>query len=250
MSFNQRALFSWLVLTTMFLTVSGLHAVALLTEDFNSDGEVSRYTSSSYNNGLGDFFERTDSNPHPDHNAPGFSAITFSAPQDGGFWASEDVDGGSNPLGNHGIVWLNDLLTTGLTNLQVSAFFAQTDDRFDINYRSEVQYAIDGDNGGPNLAPGNYTTIGRFIGDAMDIFGDGDMKQDVNLDGLLADDGGPLTLNQTMTEYVFDVLVNGNSLLVQARIRQNGGTEELGFDHISVNGDPLDNAAVNWAAYP
>ena len=216
-------------------------AADLHTETFDTDGEGARYTSSMFNDTNSDFFERTDSNPHPNHNAPGFGVLTFTAPQSGGYWASEDISGAAgNSLGTHGIVRLNDLNVATQTNLEVSIYLAQTATRFDALDKIEVQYAFDGNSGGTNLGAGTYTTAGRFIGNLVDQFGDANMKLDSNLDGVVFNDpqdAASPELTTTMTEYTFAIPGSGTNLLVRVRIEQNGGTEELAFDHIRIGGD-------------
>ena len=74
-------------------TVGASAQTTFVTEDFDTDGEGSRYTSSSFDDGGSDFFERLTANPDPRHNAPGFTGFTFVAPQGGaGYWGSEDID--------------------------------------------------------------------------------------------------------------------------------------------------------------
>lgn len=224
------------------LLVSAVHGGApmtdLLTEDFETDGEGSRYTSSAFDDGGSDFFERLTTNPDPRH----LAVFTFTAPQGGSFWGSEDVDDGapSNPLGDHGIVRLNNLAVTGFNNLTVSVFLATTETmRFDIEDKIEIQVAVDGDSGGADLTAGTYTTIGRFIGNGPDIFASEEMKLDADLDGVVFNDpsdAGSPTLDSTMREFVFNVPFTGDNLSVQVRIEQNGGSEEIAFDHIRVQG--------------
>lgn len=207
-------------------------AADLVTETFNTNGEGSRYTSSTYVNGS-DAFTRTDLYPYTSHAGP----LTATPPQSAGYWATEDIDSTGNPLGNHGIVRLNSINVTGLNNLQVHVYFAQVADKFDLNDKIEVQAAFDGNRGGATLTSGNFTTIGRFIGDTVDQFGDGPMRQDVNLinlDGQVTDDGGSPVLSDTMTEYTFDIPAQGAWLSVQVRFEQNGGNEHLAFDHLRV----------------
>ena len=119
-----------------------LSGATLLTEDFDTDGEGTRYTSSAFDDGISDFFERQTVNPDPRH-ATG-SGFVFTSPQSGAYWSSEDIDDGapSNPLGDHGIVRLNDLAVSGFTNLEISVFFAQVDDRFDLNDKRICRYIV------------------------------------------------------------------------------------------------------------
>ncbi|MFT5853730.1 MAG: hypothetical protein ACI8XO_000971, partial [Verrucomicrobiales bacterium] len=206
-------------------------------ENLDTDGEGERYTSSRFNGASESHFERTDSNPHPDHNTG--SGLTFVSPQTAGYWSSDDITSVANPLSDHGILRLQNLNSTGLTNLQVHLYLAErAPNNSDLGDKIEIQYAVDGNTGGTDLTSGNYTTIGRFVPDAMGI-GTGPMKLDRDLDGATfgdGDDAPVATLGTTMTRYTFDVPVTGSTLSVQIRIQQDFVDEELAFDHIEVTG--------------
>lgn len=135
---------------------------------------------------------------------------------------------------------LNNLNVSGKNNLKVRIFLAHTDDRFDNTDSIQIQYAFDGNSGGTNLSAGSYSTIGQFVGNGADLFADANLKLDRNLNGVTFNDLGdnpPAELSTTMTEYVFDIPVTGTQLSVQVRINENGGTEEIAFDHIRITGD-------------
>ena len=196
-------------------------------EDFDSDGDGVRYTSNSFTDGAGtpgDYFERTDLNPHPGHQSP----LIFSAPQSGGYFAAEDItaSGTINKLGNMGIVRLPNLDASSLVDLKVSLYLAQSFGVFEAADKIEIQYAFDGDIGGTDLTAGSYTTIGRFVGAG------GSLTADTNLDG----SGDGAALSTAMTEFEFDVPSIGTTLSVQIKVSQNSGNEEFAFDHIQVTG--------------
>ncbi len=202
-------------------------------EDFDSDGDGTRYTSNSFTDGGGtpsDYFERTDTNPHPGHP----SAFTMTAPQGNGFWAAEDLTNAINKLTDQGIVRLPDLQTAGYTDLQVSLYLAQIAATLEASDQIEVQYAFDANRGGTDLNAGTYTTVGRFIGSGTNTA----LRQDSDLDGSSSDaeDAASPTLSSTMTEYTFDLSGTGDWLSVQIKVTQDGGNEEFGFDHIQVTG--------------
>ena len=80
----------------------------------------------------------------------------------------------------------------------------------------EIQYALDAASGGGDLTAGTYTTVGRFVGDTADIFGNGPLTADVDLDGT-ADVGGDV-LTSTMTAFAFPLPDGADILSVQVRV--------------------------------
>lgn len=233
---------------------AGLVASATIPhlEDFDTDGDGVRYTSNSFTNSAvppSDYFERTDDNPHPGHQA----AFTFSAPQGGGYFAAEDVESLSNKLGTVGIVRLPNLDSTDKKDFQVSIYLAELLPLQDLSDKIEIQAAFDGNGGGTDLGAGTYTTVGRFVGFASNM----GLRQDTNLDGSssdVADIASPV-LNSTMTKYTFDIAGLGDALSVQVKVTQNAGNEEFAFDHIEVTGtditppeadlnDPVDTGSI------
>jgi hypothetical protein len=211
-------------------------ALTLNLEDFESNGEGTRYTSNTFNN-IGDFFERRTAPPNP---TTGFNLALLNL-QGSSFWASEDVKGPFGP-GVPGILRLNDLNVSAYTNLQVHLFLAtgRTDPRPENNDYIRIQYALDGNSGGTNLAAGTYTTIGQFVGDNPTNFVAGLMRQDTDLNGDShnAPDGGVSpVLTNTFVEYTFNVGATGSTLSAQIVLDQLGGSEEYAFDSISITGD-------------
>lgn len=218
------------------------------TENFDTDGDGVRYTSNSFNEANADYFERTDSNPHPGHAG---GTYTFTPPQGAGHFAAEDVNAANNPLGvgQPGIVRLADLNSNGLGSLAVEVYLADLDNgtTFDGGEMIEVQVAFDGAAGGTNLSSGSYTTIGRFVADGTM---NAALRLDSNLDGSSTDpaDAASPTLNSTFTPYSFDILGSGTLLSVQVVVTDTSGNEEIAFDHITVSGvvagDPPVLAAI------
>ena len=217
------------------------------TEDFETDGEGVRYLSNTHTDGSGDFFERHDfgtTNPHPGQ------AEAIVGVQGSFAWAGEDVDTSDNPLGSGqpGIVRIQDLDATGLTNLRVTVSLGVSQLAAGTEWETtdfiRVQAAFDGNSGGaaggpnPTLTQGIYTTVGQFVGDG--VTGNGPVA-DVDLDGL-ADVGGT-QLDETMADFTFTISgtnglpSTGSTLSVQIVAIVNGGNEEFVFDDIRVEGD-------------
>lgn len=222
------------------VTVAGVVSPGTIPylEAFGTDGDGDRYTSNSFTDGQvtpQDFFERTDLNPHPGHTLIG--PFIFTAPQSGGYWVAEDIENADNKLGTHGIVRLPNLDATAKKDFQVSLYLAEHSAKLDPGDQIEIQAAFDANGGGTSLTSGNYTTIGRFIASGTDTA----LRQDSDLDGTSSDpeDAASPDLTATMTPYTFDVPGTGSVLSVQIKITQNGGSEEIAFDHIEVTGTPF-----------
>lgn len=205
-------------------------------EDFDTDGDGARYTSNSFTNGGAtpqDYFERTDDHPHPGQALLG--GVSFIPPQGGGYWASEDVESAPNiKLGTHGIVRLAELEASTVKDIEVSLYLAEISAALEPGDKIEVQVAFDGNSGGTDLTAGTYTTIGRFMAHGSGTT----LRQDTDLDGAISDaeDLASPELSATMTKFTFPVSGTGTTLSVQVKVTQDGGSEELAFDHIEVTG--------------
>ncbi|WP_347839978.1 T9SS type A sorting domain-containing protein [uncultured Draconibacterium sp.] len=219
---NIRLLF---MMIGMFALLSSSAQTVLLTEDFETDGEGSRYTSSTFSNCTNnDYFLRTNLNPYVCSTAGFGNALTNV--QGSYFWVSEDIESVDNPNGTFATLTLNPVNVSGYTNISVSAFLAEgraDGMRWETDDKVEIQVSWDG---------GSYQTIGRFVGD--NAFG-GYLREDTNLDGLA--DGGASTVGLAFTNFTYSVLGGGTNLSVRIYLNAHDGTEELAFDQIIVRGD-------------
>ncbi|WP_346861406.1 T9SS type A sorting domain-containing protein [uncultured Draconibacterium sp.] len=216
-----------LVSIFIFFSFSLLAQTTILTEGFETDGEGTRYTSSTFFNCTNnDYFVRTNSNPYICSTA-GFGNALLSV-QGSYFWVSEDIESVDNPNATFSTLTLNSIDISSYSNVTVSLFMAVGQDatilRWEPNDKVEIQASIDGGT--------NYFTIGRFVGD--DTFG-GNLRRDTNLDGT-ADTGEPI-LTTTFTNYTFNAPAGGTSLLVRIYLDGHDGSEEFAFDQIVVQGD-------------
>jgi hypothetical protein len=188
-------------------------------ESFETDGEGTRYNSNTFDdNPECNFFLRT--NTQPSCHADAASGIDGSY-----YWASEDVEGGSNGSVD-GIVELLPLLASGYTGLQISVLLGVSNNAFGNRFETDdaitIQY---------NMDDGGWITVGEFFGDQE--FG-GHMRQDADLNGQ-ADPGGAF-LTSTMQDFAFSIPATGSDLKVRVKLDQKGGTEEIMFDNIRVAG--------------
>ncbi|MGK0388549.1 MAG: hypothetical protein ACI94Y_001279 [Maribacter sp.] len=168
--------------------------INLLTEDFETDGEASRYTSNTFFDSCNDLFARsTNGGVYCMTNEPTNISGTF-------YWAGEDCDVAS---GSTGILTLSPVNVTGF-NLEMKVMLAverPNENRFEANDELLFQYNMDG--GGWN----NFVT---FYG-TNDIGGAGNLVQDAGLNGI-PDAGGLEIVSSDFADLTFAIPVTGNSL--------------------------------------
>lgn len=226
---KQNILVSALLILGVFLHFQVL-AVNLYTESFETDGEGSRYNSTTFIDcaAASDFFIRTNDNAPLNTACTSGTFGSVVGNVDGSFfWASEDIGGGvGNPAGTSGNVTSVNIGITGASGLTVSVYLANVragETRWEFTDFVRIQYAKDG---------GSFVTVGQFVGNAT--FG-GDLQEDTNLDN--APDGA--LLSTTLTQYSYTIPDGGTNLQVRIEIEQDGGTEEFAFDLIEVDAATL-----------
>ena len=206
-----------------------LAQTTLLTEGFETDGEGSRYTSTTFDDCAAvtsDYFLRTSINPYACANGSFGNALTNL--QGSNFWVSEGFDGAIGNSGNSFVtLTLDPLDVTGYSSITVSLFMAtgQTGTQWEWADSVKIQSSWDG---------GSYTTIGQFVGNAE--FG-GLLQQDTDLDGL-ANSGAP-DITSAFTNFTFNVPGTGTNLSVRIRLAGHDGSEEFAFDQIVVQGSSV-----------
>ncbi len=195
----------------------------LLTEDFESDGEGSRYNSSTFSDCVNsDYFLWTNDNG-PFSGCGSFGSV-LSNVQGSWFWVAEDIESTANPNATFSTLTLNPLNVSGYSGITVSLFMAtgRTGSQWEYSDSVKIQAGWDG---------GGYTTIGQFVGDGE--FG-GYLRQDTNLDGLA--DGDAPDITSTFTNFTFNVPGIGTNLTVRVRLAGLDGSEEFAFDKIVIQG--------------
>ena len=196
--------------------------INLLTEDFETDGEGTRYTSNNFDDACNDFFERySNGGGNCLTNEPTNISGTF-------YWAGEDVDAAS---GGTGIVTLNPVTVTSY-NLEMKVFIAvgrPNDFRFETVDELLFQYNMDG---------AGWNTFAAFYGSYEGSgFINGDLTQDADFNGM-GDPGGLEITSSDFVDLIFPIPVTGNSLEVRFIYGQDGGTEEIMVDNIRINSTP------------
>ncbi len=213
---------SFLLSIAMILVIQLVYTQTnLLTEDFETDGEGSRYTSNNFDVGCNDFFERyTNGGGNCLSNEPTNVSGTY-------YWAGEDVDQAS---GGTGIVTINALNVTGYT-LEMDVMLACgrcNDGRFEPDDELLFQYNIDG---------GGWVTFAAFYGN-NDVSLNGNLTEDADLDGS-HDVGGAEISSSDFTDWNFSIPATGNSLEIRFIMGQSTGTEEVMLDNIRINSTML-----------
>jgi len=207
----------------------------LLQESFETDGEVSRYTSNSGNTGGqmpagNDIWDRTSLNPAPFH----ANAITAGTRDGSWYWAGEAVSDAALNGGADGFLTLNPINVSGFSSLDMQialgmSRFGQA--RWERNDVLRMEYNMDG---------AGWVIFGLLGGNnAIDDFSGGELAVNTsNNEGIYGPYG--TVINETFQDLTFSIPTTGTSL--QIRIRGTFlGTEELAFDNIRVRGVPSAN---------
>ncbi|MEM7036719.1 MAG: hypothetical protein AAF570_07050, partial [Bacteroidota bacterium] len=209
---------------TLTVNSAGGGCNSVFFEDFETDGEGSRYTSNSYSSGS-DYWTRNCNNPHPN------AGNAYDNFQGSCAWHFEDVIGANLPAPTtHGQIVFGPYNVAGQTGLEASmmmavgrhggVFFGQ---RWELTDSINVQYSFDGGT--------TYKTVGRFIGELA--FG-GHLLHDVNLSG--APDGGDTEVDTIFSNYTFPIPETGTNIQIRIQAFQNGGSEEEAFENVSLCG--------------
>jgi hypothetical protein len=208
------------LLVAFFMAFLGAtNAADLWSEDFETDGQGSRYTASViFTDGATDYFTRTDGS-----NISG--TVELTGPNNSFFWAGQDLNGEGDS--DTQTITFNAIDIFGHIALQFKGLFAEDDDgsnqdwdRPDIAY---VEYQIDG---------GDWTKILQFAAEGSGPY-NGEPRQDTNFDG--SGDGAALT--DTFTEYTANISDTGSSLVIKITVKLNSGDEDIAFDYFRVAGD-------------
>jgi hypothetical protein len=212
--------------------------ITLYSENFETDGEGTRYISNHYNDGLCNFFERSSASPI---NTCFSVTGTFTNFQGSFFWGSEDVtNNNTNPAGSLTTQSIN---VANYNTLNVSLFFATTVPgsflRWEDSDSINIKASFDGG--------ATYTVVGRFLGNDPSA---GNLVMDVNLNGV-ADVGETTVVSiSAFTKYTFSIPGTGSNLKIWIDYDQSGGTEEIGLDLIEVTGIALPCTAPTVATSP
>lgn len=215
--------FSLLPFTLPLVLLGGpsLEAVIILNEDFESDGEGGRYTTTgSFSDGAGDYFIRTDGLSGPS-GVPAFSGFGGAY-----FWAAEDVDAPENPDGL-ALIDFSGIALDGFSAIDISLDIgAGSSSAFDsLDDFVLVQFRVDA---------GSWESALAFQNDGTRF--NSALLQDTDFDGI--GDGSLLGL-ELQTFSSGDLPVSGTFLDLRIDTLVNAGGEAVAFDNVQITGVPL-----------
>ncbi len=221
-----------LLFTTLTLSLAFAQTVTTIhQEDFETDGEGSRYTASPYSIDNDDFYNRfEDGDSELDNDMSGESGNWY--------WVTGKVDIGSNPNDPLGIMLLDPIDITGYTTIDVRLLLGTCADNNEYEGAGDylrVEAQIDG---------GGFVIVGAFYGDGNNL------RQDTNLNG--SSNGGAPTLDNTFQEFTFAISgvgslpATGSTLNLRVTTTNNSGSgdEETSFDNIRVRGVDIPNVTA------
>ena len=220
-------------------SLSTAHAVDIMTESFETDGNGSRYTSSpefdqNTTPGTGtatanDHWGRSDGSE--------ISNVTGAYTNVDGsfFWGAEDVndDGGNGQAPQ--TLEFTDIDITGFTNLAFNGLFAAGNENLPggSNYDAadfvRVEYRIDGSGADPYTAGVcfGYENGGDDFNEPFGL--------DADCDG--ESDGMAGRLGVALTQYGFNIAGTGSTIDILISVSVDSGSEEFAFDNLVLSGD-------------
>ncbi len=197
----------------------------VFSESFETDGEVSRYNSNRGGT-CNDFFDRVSS-------TPSCFANSITGVDGTWFFAGEDVDNGTNGGGPGSVTFVNHSIS-GLSNLQLSFKFGTPRDGYEIDDVILVQYSIDG---------GSFTNAIVLQGNPINGTNSGPLKVDTDRNPTAAPPtGADVPSSGVMSLYSYSIPGTGSNIVVKVIVDVDGGTEEIAFDLVKLEG----TLAVNF----
>lgn len=216
-----------LLLIACCSATSGLAQITLWTEDFESDGNGSRYTSSNeFYDGTSDHFQRTNGSNINNISGP------YSNFHGSFFFAGEDLDDNGGDGNPQKTIDFDPINISGYTNLRFSGLFGAgsaggctSSDYDNIDYII-VRYGIDAPAGTKGLEF-------RWDNCAGDVFNE-PLRLDTDFNGV----GDATQLVTALQEFTFSIAGTGSMLNISIDVYMNSGDEEIAFDFFRVEGDP------------
>ena len=223
----------------LFYCAAPASAVVVYTEDFETDGNGSRYTTSfaEFNNGTSDHFGRTqNASIHVDDEVNG----EYEGINNSWFYALEDADQNGGTLPG---TWetTNAINITGFTEVSFSMLFAAgSSGSATPNYENDdfVSVFIDFDGAG--------TFATQLLGFATPLLAPSNqhIHQDITgpFDGL----GEGVQVTDTLTTFTSASVSTGGATTAKIRITFDGGatSEEFAWDNLMLDAVPEPSSAV------
>jgi predicted extracellular nuclease len=228
---SYRPAFFRLLTALLFLPLIA-QAVNLHTEDFETDGNGTRYTVSvefgpgDPNASSNDYFERTDGS---DINA--FPA--YSGPNNSWFWAAEDTDDNGGNGNKEQWLMISGINIAGYSNLQFQGLFAAPrTNKYDRPDHMQVEARIDG---------GTWTKILCFS--YFNNNGD-NFNEPLGFDADCNDEADGTQLTNVFQDFSAAIAGTGTTLDVRVLVHADAASEEMAFDFLRINGDLAGTLAV------
>ncbi len=215
---------------------------AIRTEDFETDGQGTRYTASTpFSSTANDHWNRTDGT---DISNISGAYSSFSGTY---FWATEDTDYGASSAAANDIQTLDitGINIVGATDLKFKALFGAGNENgvgasaYDSVDYIKVQAQID--DGGYNevlwfsfLDPGGSDNDNEPFGVDRDFDGAADSNTDL--------------LGTALQSYIADISGTGSTLDIKIQVHMEFGNEEIAFDNIQILGTVSDNEAITLSS--
>jgi hypothetical protein len=211
------------------------------SEDFETDGQGSRYTASTpFNDGSSDHWNRTDGSDIS-NNTAAYSSFSGTF-----FWAAEDTDDDGGNGEDDQTLDITGIDITGKTGLQLQALFGAGNEdgvkasSYDSTDYIKVQAQIDG--GGYNevlwfsyLPPGGDYSNEPF-GVDRDFDGAADSAEDL--------------LGTALQSYSADISGTGSTLDIRIQVHMDIAKEEIAFDDIQLLEFISSEEAITLSASP
>jgi hypothetical protein len=211
------------------------------SEDFETDGQGSRYTASTpFNDGSSDHWNRTDGSDIS-NNTAAYSSFSGTF-----FWAAEDTDDDGGNGEDDQTLAITGIDITGKTGLQLQALFGAGNEdgvkasSYDSTDYIKVQAQIDG--GGYNevlwfsyLPPGGDYSNEPF-GVDRDFDGAADSAEDL--------------LGTALQSYSADISGTGSTLDIRIQVHMDIAKEEIAFDDIQLLEFISSEEAITLSASP
>ena len=224
-----------LTLLLFFLAGHAWGQTLILSEDFETDGNGTRYiVTGGFSDGSGDYFVRTDGVNGAPSDLPNYSSSNNAF-----YFAGEDTEDSGNPNSTTSDVTFDDVDIQNYTDLSLKGLFA-CGGQAKFDPEDYMRIYIDIDNSG------SWTLIGAFEADISSGFNSANFGLDSDLDGQ-AD--GPTYLTTSFLEYSFGIASTGNLLDVKIELFLTSGDEEAAFDYIRLEGTPVSSGPNDPQAF-
>ncbi len=208
-----------------------LNSVIIWSEDFETDGQGTRYTASTpFNDGSSDHWNRTDG-----ADISNVSGV-YTNYHETYFWATEDTDDdGGNGSDEQTIVFSN-IDISGKTGLTFKGLFGAGNNNgpgesfYDNLDYIKVIYSIDGGIEQNGIWFSNEKPVAPDVSNEP-------IGLDANFDGD-SDVHGTNRLGTSMQEFGFNI-ASGSSLELTIKVYMDSASEEIGFDYLRIEDDQI-----------